>query len=118
MCTLFGQAGAGDGQGILMVSRRRRKSPVGFRMPKRSDRKSAVDDSAAAAAVAAEVERVSEWAKERSRRGDPPRLADMLSFARREGLGKSVTAKRLRAALSVGDPVYMFNLPQQKKRLS
>jgi hypothetical protein len=56
------------------------------------------------------------WVKERVRAGDPPRIGDMLEHARAERLGK-ISRKKLRDALLV-DPAYMFNLHQQKDRLS
>ena len=56
------------------------------------------------------------WVSERVRAGDPPRVGDMLEHAKRERLGK-ISRKKLNDALLV-DPVYMFNLHQQKKRLS
>ncbi len=52
------------------------------------------------------------WVSERVRAGDPPRVGDMLEHAKRERLGK-ISRKTLNDALLV-DPVYMFNLHQQK----
>jgi hypothetical protein len=57
-----------------------------------------------------------EWVGERVRVGDPPRVSDMLEHARLEKLGR-IDRKKLNDALLV-DPVYAFNLHQQKKRLS
>ena len=57
-----------------------------------------------------------EWVGERVRAGDPPRVGDMLEHARLEKLGR-IDRKKLNQALLV-DPVYAFNLHQQKKRLS
>ena len=56
------------------------------------------------------------WVGERVRAGDPPRVGDMLEHARLEKLGR-IDRKKLNQALLV-DPVYAFNLHQQKKRLS
>ena len=55
------------------------------------------------------------WVKERVRVGDPPRVSDMLEHAKREGMGK-ISRKKLNEALQV-DPIYLFNLHQQKDRL-
>ncbi len=57
-----------------------------------------------------------EWVGERARVGDPPRVSDMLEHARLEKFGR-IDRKKLNDALLV-DPVYAFNLHQQKKRLS
>jgi len=57
-----------------------------------------------------------EWVQERVRAGDPPRVSDMLEHARQERLGR-IDRKKLNQALLL-DPVYAFNLHQQKKRLS
>lgn len=55
------------------------------------------------------------WVRERVRLGDPPRVGDMLEYAKAERLGK-ISRKELNDALLV-NPVYMFNLHQQKQRL-
>ena len=65
---------------------------------------------------ASPLEALLAWVKERVRAGDPPRVSDMLEHAKRERLGK-ITRKKLNEALLL-DPVYAFNLHQQKKRLS
>ena len=76
-------------------------SPVSLGMPKK--------DGAGAA-----LESLLSWVQERIRAGDPPRVGDMLEHAKRERLGK-ISVKKLNEALQV-DPVYMFNLHQQKER--
>lgn len=53
--------------------------------------------------------------EERKRDGDPPRVSDMLEYARKNKL--RVTRKKLNEALEK-DPVYLFNLHQQLKARS
>jgi len=57
---------------------------------------------------------VSIWLADRLRMGQVPRLSDLYAMAQREGL--KLSRKDIRKQLEV-DPVYMFNLQQQKKRL-
>lgn len=64
----------------------------------------------------APLEALLAWVAERVRAGDPPRVGDMLEHARREKLGK-ISRRKLNEALLL-DPVYMFNLHQQKARPS
>ena len=62
--------------------------------------------------MASSKELLAVWLDERLRVGSVPRLSDLYSMAQREGL--RLTRKDIRKQLEL-NPVYTFNLHQQKK---
>ena len=64
--------------------------------------------------MASSKELLSVWLEERLRVGQVPRLSDMYDMAQREGL--KLTRKDIRKQMEL-NPVYMFNIHQQKKPL-
>ena len=62
--------------------------------------------------MASSKELLSVWLDEKLRVGQVPRLSDMYGMAQRDGL--KLTRKEIRKQLDQ-NPVYMFNLHQQKK---
>ena len=62
--------------------------------------------------MASSKELLSVWLEERLRVGQVPRLSDLCDMAKREGL--KLSRKDIRKQLQL-NPVYMFNLHQQKK---
>ena len=63
---------------------------------------------------AASLEAVTLWLSEKLRVGLVPRVSDIWDMVKREGL--AVSRKEITALLQK-DPVYLFNMHQQKKRL-
>ena len=66
------------------------------------------------AATAASLEAVTLWLSERLRVGQVPRISDILDRVKREGW--KVSRKEV-VGLLQQDPIYLFNMHQQKKRL-
>jgi len=84
-------------------------------MSQRKGGKGKRGSSAAAATNEDDTQRLREWIAERVRAGDPPRVGDVREAARLRGL--AVSQKKVNEILRE-DPVYLFNLHQQKERLS
>jgi hypothetical protein len=102
-----------DGYGSEDEKKKKKKKNKDTKEEKKK-KKAKKDHDSALSKKALEV--LLEWVGERVRVGDPPRVSDMLEHARLEKLGR-IDRKKLNDALLV-DPVYAFNLHQQKKRLS
>ena len=66
------------------------------------------------AAAASSLEAISLWLSEKLRVGNVPRISDIVDLVKREGL--KVSRKNI-VGLLQKDPVYAFNMHQQKKRL-